>query len=672
MVGSLFARLKTYKFPGKLPGKLPGLAKVGPVQRDLIWAALGVALLSSVLISIDFFEELFAVTRRYEAYELDDLIATVPALALLAAWFSWRRWRQVTATEQELARSEAQLTDALESISEGFALWDVDDRLVRCNNIYRNVYPDLTDVTVPGTRFVDFARAAYSRGIFPCEGKDLETAVADRLARHRQATSSFEHELGDGRWVRVSKRQTKAGLTVGILTDITHLVEADKQIRKMAMEDSLTGLPNRAQFQSQLEHALANADRTASKIGVMLLDLDHFKKVNDTLGHAVGDKLLQAVAARIRGCVRQTDLVARLGGDEFAVITVNAQQFGGVHRVGSAIIRAMAEPFSIDGKIVHTGTSIGATVYPDDPGSAGDLLRSADVALYQAKDEERGSCRLFDEQLDGVMRARTAVERDLQTAVTEDQLRLVYQPQIDLNTGQVVGAESLLRWHHPERGLVSPGNFIEIAETTGQIVDINRWVIRHACEQMVAWITAGVALPRLSLNISPVLFRQQDFFDDLRRVLEVTGLDPQRLEVEITESVAMAAGDDAERVLFHLRAIGVQLAIDDFGTGYSSLNRLKHFPLDRLKIDRSFVRNITSNDDDAAISRAITEMGHALDMRVVAEGAETADQVALLAGLGCDEVQGFYFSKPLAADDFVAFIDTHDAAAIAGQRRRVG
>lgn len=637
--------------------------RLGPIQRDLIWGGVVFAATAALLVSVDFVEQVFEFTRAHEELELDEWIATIPALALTAAWFSWRRWRQLAATERDLSESEAQLTDALENISEGFALWSADDRLVLCNNRYRNLYPDLTDMTVPGTDFTDFIRAGYEREIFPRDGADLETAIAQRLERHRESKEAFEHELGDGRWVRVSKRQTKSGMTVSILTDITHLVEADKKIRQMALEDPLTGLPNRAHFQTQLKSALASADRSDSKVGVMLLDLDHFKKVNDTLGHAVGDELLKQVADRVKKCVRQTDLVARLGGDEFAVITVNAQLFGGVHRVGNAIIKAIAEPFVVDGKTIHTGTSVGATVYPDDPGESGELLRNADVALYQAKDGGRGSCRLFDEQLDSAMQARTAVEVDLRAAVPEDQLFLVYQPQIDLKTDEIVGAEALVRWQHPDRGLVGPAEFIEIAEATGQIVEINRWVIRHACEQLVQWIDEDVPLPRLSLNISPVLFRRDDFFDDLSRVLEETGLDPQRLEIEVTESVAMAAGDDAERVLFRLRAIGVQLAIDDFGTGYSSLNRLKHFPLDRLKIDQSFVRNITNDDDDTAISRAITEMGHALDMRIVAEGVETAEQAEILSALGCDEAQGYHYSKPITADAFIEYLGSYQNGA---------
>ena len=651
--------------------KTASLAKkhLGPAQRDLIWAGAMFVGISIALVAVDFFEWIFEFTRDHEDLELDEWIAAVPALALAGAWFSWRRWQQIAATERELAALEAQRTDALENISEGFALWDENDRLLLCNNKYRNLYPDLSDVTVPGVHFNDFARAGYERGVFERDGMKLDTAIARRLERHRQATSTFEHELSDGRWVRVSKRRTKAGSVVSILTDITHLVEADEKIRQMAMEDPMTGLPNRAQFHIQLESALANADRAGSKVGVMLLDLDHFKKVNDTLGHAVGDKLLQQVGKRITESVRKTDLVARLGGDEFAVITVNAQLFGGVHRVGTAIIEALSAPFIIDGKTVHTGTSVGATIYPDDPGEAGELLRNADVALYQAKDEGRGSCHLFDEKLDIAMQERTALERDLRTAVAQEQLFLVFQPQIDLRTGAVIGAESLVRWQHPERGLVGPNEFIPVAEATGQIVDINRWVIRRACEQMVTWIDAGTAPPRLSVNISPVLFRQQDFFADLRQALDETGLDPRRLEIEITESVAMAAGDDAERVLFELRAVGVQLAIDDFGTGYSSLNRLKQFPLDRLKIDRSFVSNITTNEDDAAISRAITEMGHALDMKVIAEGAETSAQVEFLTKLGCDEVQGYFYSKPLPADELVEFIATYRPAhSVAKQR----
>ena len=560
---------------------------------------------------------------------------------------------------EDLVHARQQLHDAVESISEGFALWDADDVLIMCNQRYRNLYPDLADILVPGASFAAFLRAAFERGIFSLRDRDLEVAIKEQVNHHRTSVSAFEQELGDGRWIRVSKRKTKSGHTVGILSDITTRVESEATIRRMAMEDPLTGLPNRAKFSEQLQAALDQADRTGRKVGVMLLDLDHFKNINDTLGHAAGDELLKQVSERIRGCLRKTDSVARLGGDEFAVISTNAQAFESVHLVGQRLIEALAKPFIVEGKEIHTGTSIGITIYPDDPGDQGQLLRNADLALYKAKEDGRGNCWLFDERLHLEMQARSSLERHLRDALAEEQFHMVYQPQFDISTGKIVGAESLIRWRHPERGVVSPGEFIPVAESTRQIIPISNWVIRHVCQQLATWTADGLDVAKVSVNISPLHFRQEDLVDRFRQTMKESGVDPQHLEVEITEGMAMAAGDAALDTLNRLKEMGVGLSIDDFGTGYSSLSRLKDFPVDRLKIDQSFIRNASEDKSNAAISSAVIQLGHTLNLKVIAEGAETREQIELLAAAGCDEVQGFYVSRPLSAEDFVAFIKTY-------------
>ncbi|MCZ6592363.1 MAG: EAL domain-containing protein, partial [Alphaproteobacteria bacterium] len=560
----------------------------------------------------------------------------------------------------DLSHTKQQLNDAVENISEGFALWDNDDRLVMCNSRYKNLYPDLSDVIVPGTSFADFVRAAYEQGIFSLDGDDLEEAVQERVVRHQTSVSAFEQEMGDGRWVRVSKRTTETGHTVAILSDISDRIESEATIRRMAMEDPLTGLPNRAQFKEQLQSALVQADRTDRKVGVMLLDLDHFKNVNDTLGHAVGDELLVQVAARISGCLRDTDTVARLGGDEFAVIITNARQPDNIHLAGEKIIDTLSNLFLLDGKEVYTGASIGITIYPEDKGDQDQLLRNADLALYRAKEDGRGTCRLFDEKLHIEMQARSAMERDLRRAIAQNEFHMVYQPQIDLRSGELVGAESLIRWQHPERGLVSPAEFIPIAESTQQIIEISQWVFHNVCHQFASWVDAGMELPAVSINISPLHFRQEGLVDDIGAALSESGLDPQRLEIEITEGMAMAVEVDALVTLNKLKDMGLKLAIDDFGTGYSSLNRLKEFPVDRLKIDQSFIQNVTESGSDAAITSAIIQLGHTLNLRVIAEAAETREQIDFLTEQGCDEVQGYYFSRPLSAEDFVAFVESYE------------
>ena len=571
---------------------------------------------------------------------------------------------------ENLERTKEQLRDAVESISEGFALWDLDDRLVMCNTRYRNLYPELREWVAPGRTFKDFVRAAFQKGVFKLDSEDLEEAVRARVDRHQTSVSAFEQELGDGRWVRISKRKTESGMTVGILSDITKRVESDETIRRMAMEDPLTGLPNRAKFQEELQRALDQADRTGRNVGVMLLDLDRFKNVNDTLGHAAGDALLCQVAERIFTCLRKTDLVARLGGDEFAVITTNAEDVDGISLVGQRIIEALAQPFTIEGTEVHTGTSIGVSVYPYDKGDQGQLLRNADLALYKAKEDGRGSCWMFDQAMNTEVQHRHAMERDLREALKKNQFIVVYQPQVDLATGALVGAESLVRWDHPERGLVYPGDFIPIAEATRQIIPISQWVMRQVCRQYATWLGMGIDLPCVSVNVSPLHFRQESLVDDVRIALQESGLEPWRLEIEITESMAMAAGDNAIVTLTKLKQMGVKLSIDDFGTGYSSLNRLKEFPVDRLKIDKSFVTKIAESADDAAISTAVIQLGHTLNLKVIAEGVEQEGQVEMLRELGCDHAQGFLFGKPLLAQDFPAYCAARGAQENAPRARK--
>ena len=566
---------------------------------------------------------------------------------------------------EELHEARTQLADAVDSISEGFALWDRDDRLVMYNARYRNIYPSLCDVLQPGVTFEAFARAGLERGIWPLsQDGGLEENVQDRLERHRSSVSAFEQQLCDGRWIRVSKRRTKSGRIVSILTDISERKESEATIERLAMEDALTGLPNRTRFHSKLTDAIEQSERTGRLVGVMLLDLDHFKKVNDTLGHPAGDELLRQVSERIRDCLRSTDTVARLGGDEFAVIVTNAQEPVAITSIAERIVESLARSFDLDGQEVHTGTSVGITIYPHDRGQSDQLLRNADMALYRAKEEGRGTYQLYDDQMQEEVQARRVLESDLRRALEREELRIVYQPQFDCRSGALVGAEALLRWRHPERGEISPAEFIPVAESTRLIIPISEWILASVCRQNKAWQQDGTARTCISVNISPLHFKQNNLADRIQAILTQTGLEPHWLELEITEGVAMSEGCEAKRTLNELKALGIKLAIDDFGTGYSSLNRLKQFPVDRLKIDQSFVRDITTDWDDAAINSAVIQIGHSLNIKVIAEGVETKEQFEFLVEQGCNEAQGYLFSPPLDPGDFAAFIARHDPASI--------
>ncbi|CAH2602059.1 EAL domain-containing protein [Rhodovastum atsumiense] len=436
-----------------------------------------------------------------------------------------------------------------------------------------------------------------------------------------------------------------------------------ERVAHLATHDSLTGLPNRALFREHLEQALARVRRGGEAVAVHCLDIDHFKEVNDTLGHAAGDALLVQVAARLAGCIRETDRLARLGGDEFAIVQCDSRQPAHGEILARRILAAMAEPFDLGGQAVVAGASLGISVRSgqDAPADAAVLLQEADVALYQSKESGRGAFHFFEADMNRRLRQRKTLEADLRTALSEGQFHLAYQPQIDLCSGALVGAEALIRWQHPTRGEVRPDEFIPIAEQTGQICQIGEWVLRTACAQAVAW----PGLARMSVNVSPTQFRQAGFLEVVEAILAETGLAPRRLELEVTESLLLVDTEVTFATLTRLRGRGVSIAMDDFGTGYSSLGYLRRFPFDRIKIDRSFVRGLGSDPEAAAIVNAVIGMSHSLRIGVNAEGVETAAQAKLLRAVGCEEVQGYLYGRPLAPEAFSkAYLADTDAAAL--------
>jgi diguanylate cyclase (GGDEF)-like protein len=426
----------------------------------------------------------------------------------------------------------------------------------------------------------------------------------------------------------------------------------------LASHDALTGLPNRVLFQDRLEQAFAQAERNQGALSVLCVDLDHFKDVNDTLGHAAGDRLLQQAAARLEKCLRKSDTLARLGGDEFAIIQGDKPQPEGAASLAQRIVDALAGPFDLEGREVVVGSSVGiALSSTDTPLDPGHMLRHADLALYQAKEEGRGAFRFFEEEMNVQLQARKALEQELRRALAEDQFELHYQPQVELDGGRIIGVEALVRWNHPHRGQVSPADFIPLAEETGLIVPLGEWVLRTACRQAVAWPPL-----KMAVNLSPAQFRQSDLVDVVARVLEETGLEPRRLELEITEGILLRDTEATVRTLLAIKELGVRVAMDDFGTGYSSLSYLHRFPFDKLKIDRSFIRDLDSGENAAAIVRAIVHLGHSLGMTANAEGVETGAQADFLRTEGCEEVQGYHLSPPLPAAELERLLPTESAA----------
>jgi diguanylate cyclase (GGDEF)-like protein/PAS domain S-box-containing protein len=435
---------------------------------------------------------------------------------------------------------------------------------------------------------------------------------------------------------------------VMVFRDVSSARAQTLRMSHLAQHDSLTDLPNRVLLSDRLAQALALARRHRKRLAVLFLDVDRFKRVNDSLGHDVGDRLLRAVAARLLECVRSSDTVSRQGGDEFVILLADVSRAGTAAVSAEKILQELARPYRIDEHEIHVTLSIGIATYPDDGADGAALLKHADVAMYHAKDGGRNTYRFFKPEMNAHAVERQLVEGGLRRALQRGELGLHYQPQVDLATGAVCGVEALLRWHHPERGLLAPAQFMATAEESGVIVPMGRWVLLEACRQARAWREAGSPL-RVAVNVSAVELRDKGFVAGVRAAVAETGVDPGQLDLELTETFLVQDPRSTAVVLRALKAMGLQLALDDFGTGYSSLSHLKRFPIDVLKIDRSFVRDLASDADDASIVSAVIGMGKSLHMRVVAEGVETREQLAFLRKQGCPEGQGFYLGAPVIA-----------------------
>jgi diguanylate cyclase (GGDEF)-like protein len=477
------------------------------------------------------------------------------------------------------------------------------------------------------------------------EGKDTEN-----LASHFKRGRAFRHSIvpitahGERRWWSISARPTTGGNCAyrGVVTDITAQRQAEEKVSYMAHYDGLTDLPNRFLFNESLYRAF----NRRSKVGLMYLDLDNFKAINDTLGHPVGDQLLKAAARRLEACVTEGELIARLGGDEFAIL-VAAKNVGKIEDMAAAIVKAMAEPFSLDGHDVVIGTSVGIACGPEHGENAEKLLQNADLALYTAKTLGRNRAACFEPGMDEAAHARRLLELDLRSSLGKDEMRLHYQPLINVETGMATGYEALIRWEHPERGIVMPNSFIPIAEETGMIVQIGEWVIRQAIDDLVNWEEHL----SVSINLSPAQMRSPTLVSTLINALARTGVDPVRVCLEITETVLMQDSEANIETLHKLSGLGVQIALDDFGTGYSSLNYLRSFPFNKIKIDRCFVNDIDTREDCQAIVRSVVSLANSLGMTTTAEGVERSEQFDQLRIEGCGEVQGFLYSKAVPANE---------------------
>lgn len=473
-----------------------------------------------------------------------------------------------------------------------------------------------------------------------------------------KAEIRLRHKDGAWRWFEATitnrLEDRRAPGIVANLHDITDRKAIESELRHQAFHDLLTGLANRALFTDRVEHALSRQNRTGAPLGVLLVDLDDFKAVNDSLGHAVGDRLLREAAKRLRTVVRSSDTVARLGGDEFAILIEDPTEDEGPEQVAERVVTAFSDPIVLDGRAFAISASVGATLSSDLTRNADELVRNADVAMYSAKSGGKGRWTTFEPEMHKAIEKKLEYKTDLLKAISDkDQMELYYQPVVNLSTREIVGVEALLRWNHPRHGLVAPSDFLPLAEESGLIIGLGRWILREALGQLGEWRSTRDQLKALSMsvNVSGRQLEDEAFIRDVSKALAVSGVDPSLLVLEITESTLMRETEDMIEKLSALKALGVQLAIDDFGTGYSSLGYLQHFPIDILKVDRSFVSGITDHSRQAALAEAVVRMGTTLDLETIAEGVESEEQAVQLQALGCSYGQGFLFSKPLRVTD---------------------
>ena len=632
------------------------LALVVAGRRDSLANALGATVLLTVAIVSHHFTAMGAVELAPDpAIVISGLsippaslsiltasaAAAIIAIALAAAVLDRR-------AKGELGRQQVVLDTALENMSQGLCMFDADGKIMLFNERYAAMFRR-TDIALAGRLLVDVLREEQAKGQWQGDANEFfARLVVD--AREGRTTSQIVNRFG--RSIRVVNQPMQGGGWVATFEDITEWLEAQAKISHMARHDALTGLPNRVLFHEQLEQGLRRAG-SGDQLAVLCLDLDHFKDINDSLGHPIGDALLKEVGRRLRATVGESDTVARLGGDEFAVVQIGRSEEAAARSLAGRLVEAISAPYEIDGHQIVIGVSIGISLSPQDGSDPDELLKNADLALYRAKADGRGTYRFFETGMDARAQARRLLEMDLRAALQRDEFQPYYQPIRDVASGRVVAFEALLRWNHPQRGLIAPINFIPLAEETGLIVQLGEFMLRSACADAATWPDDI----DVAVNLSPVQFKNPNLIASVTEALTASGLAARRLELEITESVLLQNSEATLTTLHELRAMGVRISLDDFGTGYSSLSYLRSFPFDKIKIDRSFVSELATREDSMAIIRAVTGLGRSLGIVTTAEGVENDAQLELLRREGCTQAQGYLFSKPRPASDVALMLE---------------
>jgi len=560
------------------------------------------------------------------------------------------RTKALRDSETQLKAQNMRFEAAVNNMSQALLMFDRDRRLVICNERYRLMYGLPREVVQPGCTLRGLLEQRKATGTFP---GDIDQYLTEMFAALDAGTTMAKLvELPDSRIIAVLNHPMSDGGWVATHDDITDRQRAEQRIAHMARHDALTDLPNRVLFRERLAEALSGVSR-GSKLAVLFLDLDRFKSVNDTLGHPMGDELLKVVAARLRHCVRDIDTVARVGGDEFAIIQTGIEEPLDTATLARRIGEAVRAPYDLAGHAVVVDTSIGIAMSPHDGTEPDGLLKAADMALYGAKADGRGTYRFFEAAMDMRMKARRELEIALRLALAAGQFELHYQPLVNVDSKRITGCEALLRWNHPERGMIPPAEFIPVAEEIGLIVPLGEWVLRKACLDAASWPDDI----KVAVNLSPIQVTNQNLVPIVVSALAAAGLPARRLEVEITESVLMHNTETNTATLHRLRELGVHISMDDFGTGYSSLSYLRKFPFDKIKIDRSFISGLPGDNESIAIVRAVAGLAANLNMTATAEGVETAEQLETIRALGCVEMQGYLFSRPVPPSQIMLLLE---------------
>ncbi len=619
---------------------------------------------------VQFFERMrsrLSTTERIILTGYSDIEAVIGAINRAGVYFYLRKpWQEEEVRQvlrnaidsvrmhRRLIRQEETLRLIEENVNDVIARTDLEGR-------YLYISPSIYHVT--GYTPEEVVGHTISEFMHPEDvQKRIDAQFETRLTREAQTiVYRFRHKQGHYVWIEASVQAVwkDSEILTDVITvsrDITERKAAEQKIEFMAYHDALTELPNRLLARDRVRQAIASAEREKNKVALLFLDLDNFKTVNDSLGHTTGDVLLKAVARRLKDCVRASDTLSRQGGDEFLIVMPGVESPEAAAPVLDKIREHIQHPFEIDGNELTTSVSIGVALYPDNGRDFDTLLKKADTAMYRAKEQGRNAYRFFDAQMNVNAVEHLNFRNGLRRALEREEFILHYQPQIELANGALIGAEALLRWQHPELGLVPPGRFIPVAEDSGLIVTIGEWVLREACRQAASWPQCGGAAVGVAVNLSAVQFKRGNLEKAVLDALETSGLDPARLELELTESILIHDTDEVLATVRQLKALGVKLSIDDFGTGYSSLSYLKRFDVDKLKIDQSFVRDMATDPEDEVIVRTIIQMAQSLDLRTIAEGVENERMLDNLKAFRCDEAQGFHIARPMPAADFVRFI----------------